>query len=46
MPNRLLDLCDDELVIEAVDLLERQEDAWSGARQEHHLAKMREKTKF
>lgn len=28
VPNRLLDRCDDELVIEAVETLEAHEDAW------------------
>lgn len=28
VPNRLLDLCDDELVIEAVEQMEAYEDAW------------------
>ena len=30
VPNRLLDLCDDELVIEAINILEAHEDAWRG----------------
>lgn len=30
VPNRLLDLCDDELVVEAVERLEAEEDRWQG----------------
>jgi hypothetical protein len=33
VPNRLLDLCDDELVIEAVERLEAHEDQWRNARE-------------
>ncbi|HEY8378998.1 MAG TPA: hypothetical protein VIK91_21045 [Nannocystis sp.] len=42
VPNRLLDLCDDELVIEAVEALEAAEDAWRYERDAQRLRKWRE----
>lgn len=39
--NRLLDLCDDELVIEAVDTLESYEDQWSSEHERRQVARMR-----
>lgn len=39
IPNRLLELCEDELVIEAVETLEAYEDAWRADYQAAHLAK-------
>lgn len=45
IPNRLLDLCTDELVIEAVERLEVHEDAWRAERQERQIARMRERSR-
>lgn len=41
VPSRALDLCDDDLVIEAVERLEAHEDQWRSARTEAQIAKMR-----
>lgn len=43
LPNRLLDLCDDELVIEAVNAMEVAEDSWRGEYQALQLRRMRER---
>jgi hypothetical protein len=40
-PNRLLDLCDDELVLEAVEMLETCEDAWQSEHERWRFAQMR-----
>lgn len=42
VPNRFLDLCDDEFIVEAINTLEAYEDAWHGELIAHRMRKAQE----
>lgn len=44
IPNRLLEACDDELVIEAVEYMEACEDTWANAHERWQLTQIRRRS--